>query len=289
MSLRITIIENDPAIRAQIRSAIPAGMEISAEFAQLPGAAELRASRPDVICLGEQAARAADRGGGEPALSDSKLICLVSTATTHAVDCALSAGAFGCVLNAGISQEIARAIKVVADGGYFASPPLASLVATRYRDRLLGGERAGGTDAESAPIDRAAYSIERRPDGFSTAFTGAVCDGDMERWRADLEADASGSGAPFGLLLDFRDAAPLARAQGGVLFLELQALKARGLRRCALILGGQAQTSRLRRTVQVLGAGDWALCIDASGGLDWQKKAVEWVRGEIAPGAAPQH
>ena len=143
MSIRITIIESSPEIRAWVRDAIRPEMEIVAEFAQAPGAPELRAVRADVICFGEQAARRAARTGNRLALDGMKLICLVSTATTHAVDFALTAGAFGCVLNASIPLEIAPAIETVAAGRYFASPSITSLVATRYRDHLLHRPASG--------------------------------------------------------------------------------------------------------------------------------------------------
>jgi DNA-binding NarL/FixJ family response regulator len=308
MSIRIIIVEGSRTARAQIRAATHSEMEVVAEYGQFPGLTELRSWRADVICLGERAVRNLVRQGGWLALGDTKLICLVSAATTPAVDFALRAGAFGCVLGATIPLEIAKAIESVAAGGHFASPMIVSVVAENYRHWAFREERPADVlcvskepsvncrkqsksqlkrvgRLESEKQTHTMNTIEKGPNGLYLTFSGEQTLDELQRLRRELERTLEGVCEPFGLIADMRNIAPMPPRQRDFLLQTRKTLRAKGMTRSAIVLMNPVLTARWRLTAGNAGVGAWERYIDATDNLDWRNMANDWVCSGVEPAA----
>lgn len=139
--LRIVLADDHPILVAGLKALLEAtpGMSLVGDAATGAGALELvRVKQPDIaiidISLPDMTGvvLAAQLAFDCPSV---RMLALTAHEDRTYVQAMLAAGARGYLLKRSASDELARAIKTVADGEIYLDPAIASLVSSRARDR----------------------------------------------------------------------------------------------------------------------------------------------------------
>jgi len=156
MPLKVVLVEDHTLVRSGIRSLLESSQEVEVVGDVGDGRAALELCRqlsPDIVLTDVEMA---SLNGIETArqlhatLPDIKIIMLSMHGDSQYVLESLKAGATGYVLKDAAFTELLTAIRTVAEGRRYLSPPLADLVMDDYVRRANGHQAASDLDKLSA-------------------------------------------------------------------------------------------------------------------------------------------
>jgi anti-anti-sigma regulatory factor len=127
------------------------------------------------------------------------------------------------------------------------------------------------------------YKIEKNDLGFHLTLGGEISKAELEKWEEESERALRLQQAPFGVIIDMRQLAPLAADAQEVMVRGQAMYRSRGMQRSSVILEDAITTIQFMRLARRSGINKYERYIDASTLPDWLQAARNWIEHAIAP------
>jgi hypothetical protein len=130
------------------------------------------------------------------------------------------------------------------------------------------------------------FKIDPAPYGFKLTFGGFIQLAEMKQWVQEAGKQLANQRGPFGVVVDMRTLSPLPKDAQLVMETGQKQFKMKGMQRSAVVLQNAITTVQFKRIAQESGIYQWERYFDASKVLDWERRAIDWVRNSVDPDKA---